>query len=206
MLAQALLSDAFEVAIAQLLALDHDRERWLSPLAGKVIEVRLEPPGIEFFFSPTTETVLILETSESPLNTRLIGSPLAFLRMVASDHPKSELFGGGIRIEGDIDVARQLQNLLHHLDFDWEGWLAQFTGETAARQAGDWMRAFSRWHRYAWRTFQDNLSEFLQEETGALPAPLEAEDLYRRIGQLRDDVDRLEARLKRLNQALDPIQ
>ncbi len=201
MLTQALLSDAFEAAVGQLLALDLARERWLTPLAGKVIGVRLEPPGVEFFFSPTSRSVLILETYEEP-DTRLIGSPLAFLRMVTSSSPTSELFAGAIRIEGDMDVARQFQNLLQHLDLDWEGWLARWTGEAAARQTGDWMRSFSRWHRHAWQAFQENLAEYLQEETRALPAPLEAENLYRQIGELRDDVARLEARWARLREKL----
>lgn len=203
MLAETFLCEAFEAAVGRFLALDPGHRRLLQPLAGRVISVNLTPPGIEFFLSPTLDTVLILPAYEGQPDTRLTGSPLAFLRLVLSEHPQSELFSGALAIEGNIDIARRLQTVMQRLDLDWEGWLAQLTGQSLAKQTFDWIRAASAWHRHAWRTLQWNLTEFLQEETRALPAPLEAEDLYQRIDQLRDDTERLEARVKRLAAQFD---
>ena len=40
-----------------------------------------------------------------------------------------------------------------------------------------------------------NTAEYLQEESRALPAPLEAQGFYSDVERLRDDVERLAARL-----------
>ncbi len=194
MLARALLSQSLEAAMARLLRLDPGTRRLLRPLAGRIVAVELIPPGVRFCLSPTTETVLVLDRCPRSPDVVLRGGPAGFLRLLVAERPETGLFQGAVEVEGDMDTAKRLQNLLRRLDLDWEGWLAQTAGERAAAAA----RGLVAWHRHAWRTFQWNLAEFLQEETRALPAPLEAEALYRRIGELRDDVERLEARLQRL--------
>lgn len=193
---RVLASQTLEAALARLLALDPNASRLLEPLAGKVIVVELEPFPLRFCFSPTDKTVLVL--AESPGNPDVIlrGTPFGFLRLLLAERPETGLFQGAVQVEGDMDTAKRLQNLLRCLDLDWERWLTDLGGE---RPAG-LLRDIVAWHRHAWRSFQWNLAEFLQEETRALPAPLEAEDLYRRIAELRDDVARLEARVRRLQE------
>ena len=185
--------------MARILVLDPQHARLLEPLAGKVIAVELLPLSNRFFFSPTTDTVLVLADFEGEADVVLRGSPLGFARMLMSPRPETELFQGSVEVAGDMDTARRLQSLLNRLDLDWERWLAQVAGsEVASSVAG-----IVQWHRRTWRTFQLNLGEFLQEETRALPAPLEVEDLYRRVNRLRDDAERLEVRVQRLKQRLE---
>ncbi|HHH39805.1 MAG TPA: hypothetical protein ENK50_09555 [Sedimenticola sp.] len=196
MLARALASQTLEAAVAHLLALDPEAGRLLKPLAGKTIVVELQPFPLRFCFSPTDETVLVLAESPDAPDVILRGTPFGFLRLLLAERPETGLFQGAVQVEGDMDTAKRLQNLLRRLDLDWERWLTELAGEKPARIA----RGILDWHRHAWRTLQWNLNEFLQEETRALPAPLEAEDLYRRISALRDDVERLEAQIERLRQ------
>lgn len=198
MLAQAVFSKAFTSALTRVLALDPEHARLLKPLAGKIIAVELLPFGHRITLSPILDTVLVLADFPGPADVTLRGSPLAFARLAFSSRPQNRLFQGEIEVIGDVNVARRLQILLQQLDLDWEAWLADRAGEQLARRVADSIRGVSAWHRHAWQTFQWNLTEFLQEETRALPPPLEAEDLYRRIDRLRDDVARLEARVRRL--------
>ncbi|WP_317705465.1 ubiquinone biosynthesis accessory factor UbiJ [Methylomarinovum caldicuralii] len=193
-MAHALASQAVETALARLLALDPNAARWLKPLAGKVIVVELAPFPLRFCFSPTDTTMLVLAECPERADVILRGTPFGFLRLLLAERPETGLFQGVVQVEGDMDTAKRLQNLLRRLDLDWERWLTDLAGERAANL----LRGVIAWHRHAWRSFQWNLAEFLQEETRALPAPLEAEDLYRRIAELRDDVARLEARINRL--------
>lgn len=202
MLAQAAFSEAFAAALAGFLGLDPNHVRLLKPLAGKVIAVELLPFGHRITLSPTLDTVWVLSDFPGPADVTLRGSPLAFARLAFSSRPQDLLFQGEIEVIGEVEVARRLQILLQRLDLDWEAWLANLAGNQLARGIADLIRAAAAWHRHAWQTLQWNLTEFLQEETRALPAPLEAEDLYRRIDQLRDDAARLEARVQRLTAKL----
>ncbi len=178
--------------------MDPNHARLLKPLAGKIIAVELLPFGQRFALSPTLDTVLVLSDFPGPADLILRGSPLAFVRLVFSSRPQAQLFRGEIEVIGDVNLAYRLQILLRRLDLDWEAWLADLGGSQLARRVANAIRAAAAWHRHAWQTLQWNLTEFLQEETCTLPSPLEAEDLYRRIDRLRDDVERLAARIKRL--------
>lgn len=59
------------------------------------------------------------------------------------------------------------------------------------RKTGGWM---SRNHR----SLELNLAEYLQEESRVLPGPLELENFFADVDTLRDDVERLAARVQRL--------
>jgi ubiquinone biosynthesis protein UbiJ len=50
----------------------------------------------------------------------------------------------------------------------------------------------------AGRSLAGNVSEYLQEEGRDLPTPTEVDEFLAGVDQLRDDVERLEARLARL--------
>jgi ubiquinone biosynthesis protein UbiJ len=202
MLAQAVLGETLALALTRLLALDPEHSRLLSPLAGKVIAVELNPFG-RMVFSFTPHRVLVLPTAfAGPIDLSLRGNFMAFLRLLASSHPESELFKGELEVIGDVRVAGRLRVLLKRLNLDWEAELKERLGERLAREISTSIRAAAAWTKQARLTFQWNLAEFLQEETRALPAPLEAEDLYRRIDQLRDDVERLQVRIDRLKKFL----
>lgn len=181
-----------------LLALDVSHRRWLSPLAGKVIAIELLPIGHRIILSFTLDKVLVLPEGGRQADLVLRGSPLAFARLVSSSSPRRALFAGEVEVKGDMEVARRLQTLLRRLDLDWQGRLADWFGERVGRSLADSLQAAVDWPRQAAKTVAWNLAEFLQEETHLVPAPLEAEDLYRQISTLRDDVERLEARLQRL--------
>jgi ubiquinone biosynthesis protein UbiJ len=55
--------------------------------------------------------------------------------------------------------------------------------------------------RRAHDTFLQNVAEYLQEEGRDVPNRTEAEEFLHGVDRLRDDVDRLEARLKLLEPA-----
>ena len=48
----------------------------------------------------------------------------------------------------------------------------------------------------------DNIREYLQEESRDLPTRYEVEQFSQRVGKLRDDVERIAARLKRLESTI----
>jgi ubiquinone biosynthesis protein UbiJ len=56
----------------------------------------------------------------------------------------------------------------------------------------------SAWLRRAGDALRMNTAEYLQEESRAMPAPLEASAFYSDVERLRDDVERAAARLARL--------
>jgi ubiquinone biosynthesis protein UbiJ len=131
-------------------------------------------------------------------DTRISGSLWALGLMGISAKPMRSVFSGEVKIEGDMTTGRRFQELFDRLDIDLEEKLSRFTGDVIAHQIGNIFRKGTRWTRQSIRTFELNLSEFLQEETRDLPAGPEAEIFYRQVDQLRADFDRLNSRIERL--------
>ena len=103
-----------------------------------------------------------------------------------------------MRIEGDAEVAQAFSELLKEARPDLEEELSRLIGDVAAHQVGNAARSVIGFAQRAADTFAQNVSEYLQEEGRDVPSRTEAEEFIAGVDKLRDDVDRLEARIARL--------
>ena len=85
--------------------------------------------------------------------------------------------------------------LLYHGKPDLEEELAGFIGDSAAHGIGEFSRRLRSWSQDAARTMSQNVGEYLQEESDAVPSRSEMSAFRKSVGRLRDDVARFEARL-----------
>ncbi|OAI14850.1 sterol-binding protein [Methylomonas koyamae] len=200
-----LLISALEAALARYLALDSHSAEYLAPMAGKVIELRIDTFGSSLFLCPGSDSIRILDSYPEPADATLSGSLSALGLMGLSATPMRSLFKGEVRLAGDVQLARKFQRLFEKLDIDLQGKLARVAGDRMAHRLGDIVRGGKRWTGQSLRTFRLNLEEFLQEETRELPAKAEAELLFRAIDDCRSDCDRLAARLDRLAAAANNL-
>jgi ubiquinone biosynthesis protein UbiJ len=197
-----LLTVALESALNNYIRLDPDVGELLSPLAGKVIGLTIEPFGETLYLCPAADSVQVLDAYPETPDTRISGSLWALGLMGISSKPMRSLFSGEVKIEGDMASGRKFQELFGKLDIDLEEKLSRFTGDVIAHQIGNLFRTGARWTQETIRTFELNLGEFLQEETRDLPAGPEAEIFYRQVDELRADFDRLNSRIERLENSL----
>lgn len=197
----ALLAGALEGAIGGWLALAGNRRELLPPLSGKVIALRLLPFGGNLYFCPTESKVQVLGEFSGTPDTTLSGTISAFARQGLGGPARESLAPGEIEVEGDTETARRFQNLLDGLNIDWEGLLAQYTGNGIAASALSLLRTGTGWTRDTVDALRTDLAEFWQEETRELPARPETESFLSAVDTLRADADRLEARIKRIEAA-----
>ena len=145
----------------------------------------------------------------------VIGSPVNLLLMLASD-PQSEtaqrlLSSGAITVKGDAALLQSYRKLLALLQPDLPAELEGLLGDntaarTVAHQMSQLMQSALGFGRHAARTAILNTTEYLAHETGDLVPRAEAEQFLTAIDQLREDADRLQARLKRLEQRIAPTE
>jgi ubiquinone biosynthesis protein UbiJ len=76
--------------------------------------------------------------------------------------------------------------------------VAKWVGDVPAHALGDVVRGAGSWLARAAGALRMNTAEYLQEESRAMPAPLEAQAFYGDVARLRDAVERAAARLARL--------
>ena len=88
--------------------------------------------------------------------------------------------------------------ILDGIDIDWEEHLSRVTGDVLAHQVGNVARGMLEWGRNTLDTVSRDVAEYLHEESRDLPTRGEVDEFLARIDTLRLDVDRLEARVQRL--------
>ena len=128
----------------------------------------------------------------------IVGAPLSLLALVALADADAQavIRRGDVRIEGDAEIAQQFRELGGLLRPDLEAGLARVLGRPGAHLAMRGLRAAADWTRTAAWTSVRNLAEYLAHETGDLVSRPEAEHYLRGVEQLREQLDRLDARLQ----------
>ena len=79
--------------------------------------------------------------------------------------------------------------------------MSGFVGDAAAYRIGEFARGVSKWGAEARTTMGDNIREYLQEESRDVPSRYEMDRFTGNVDVLRDDVDRLAARIRRLRKS-----
>jgi len=133
---------------------------------------------------------------EAPPDVVVSGTPLALLRSLGRDADQ-QMSSGDVRIAGDMRIARRLQTVLAGIEIDIEEPLSRLFGDVAAHQLARAGRGMADWGRMAATRLLEQGVEYGAQETGVVLARAEFEQHTLRIEDLRDDVERLAARVKR---------
>ncbi|MGH8285272.1 MAG: ubiquinone biosynthesis accessory factor UbiJ [Steroidobacteraceae bacterium] len=125
------------------------------------------------------------------------GGPLALLSL-AGDDAQAAIQRGDVVIDGDAELAQKYRELALLLRPDIEEDLSRLLGDTMAHQLSRFARLALGWGRRAADTTVRNAAEYLAHERGDLVPRAEADQFLRGVDGLREAVDRLEARIARL--------
>lgn len=166
-------------------------------LQGKVIAVRVRDTALAMYVRVDGGELALLGSYEAEPDAAITGSLLSLARL-AGESGETAVRDGWLELAGDAEVARDFQRLLQYGRPDVEEELSGLVGDVAAHEIGELARRLGRWGEQARETVRQNLSEYLQEESRALPTRYEVEEFRERVESLRDDAARLDARLKRL--------
>ena len=166
-------------------------------LAGTVIAIRVRNTALAAWFVIGEESLeLVMDCDDEP-DVVISGSLLTLARM-AGENGIDALRDGSLELTGDAHAAERFQRLMAYAKPDLEEELSGVVGDIAAHRIGNIARGIRDWTRDARSTMGANIREYLQEESRDLPSRYEVDRFAERVGALRDDVERLEARLDRL--------
>jgi len=187
-----------EAALNRYIALDPEGAARLAPLHGRLIAIELAGFGTRIDLIPGPDGLQVFGAYEGEPDCLLRGSPLGLARMGLAERKEDQLFGGEVQVEGDTRLAQEFGAFLGGLDVDWEEQLSRLVGDPIAHQVGSGLRALADWGRKSSATLTQDLKEYLQEEGRLVPTAYEVQGFLDRVDTLRDDVERLAARVERL--------
>lgn len=172
----------------------------LGRLQGKVIAVELRGLRQTLYLLPDSQGLMVQSHYEGTPDATLSGTPIAFAELSFSSNPNRVLFRGDVEITGDIKLGQDFKRILDELDVDWEEILSHYTGDVIAHKMGDLLRGMNQWGKKSLTTLGQNGAEYLQQESFDLPFKEEVQSFLSEVNQVRDDVERLAARVARLQQ------
>ena len=188
---------ALEQALNRLVELDPDTAEALRGLGGRRIGLALEAPPIALELAVADGRLVVGPPKDEPdLGVRAtisgVLSQLPFLR------PPGAPPVGKVRINGDAELARQLQKLAQRFDPDWDEPFARALGPVFGPQAARLLRdALAGGAKFA-KGFSRDAVDYLTEERRDLVGKAELAAFHDDVDELRDQVERLAARLARL--------
>jgi ubiquinone biosynthesis protein UbiJ len=192
----ALLRPAVSMINRQIRAKSPAREL-CAELADRVMALRVSNTALAIYLLVADDQVVVSSDYAEEPDVVVTGSLLALSRL-AGPAGDAAIWDGEVDLIGDALIAQQFQQLLRYGRPDLEEELSGIVGDVAAHEIGEFVRSVGDWGREARDTMRQNVGEYLQEESRAVPSRDEVDHFRRKVDALRDDVARFEARLSAL--------
>lgn len=174
------------------------QEAWarakLMPHAGKV--ARLDTGVIAVNWQITNDG--LLKTADAQAMPQVtLRVKLADLPLIMQNRDRAVSY---VRIEGDADFANAISQVSQSLKWEAEEDLSRFVGDIAARRIVSSARSIVETAKAQRQALEENVAEYFLEENPMLLRPATIADFGREVSKLRDDIERLEKRVRKLDQ------
>jgi len=191
-----------ESAVNRLLELDEESPVRMDRLEGRMLQLDIEDIGITLYFAFNGGRVEVGTRSRHEPDTVVSGSPVALFAMAAPEQlAQWGAPGSRVNITGDANLARDLERLFSRLDPDWEGRISRIFGDVWGHQIATGLRAGVEQARETAESAGSMLSEYLDQNLAPVIRSEELDDFTAGVNEARRAADRLEARIKRLEQS-----
>ncbi|MBV0934308.1 ubiquinone biosynthesis accessory factor UbiJ [Marinobacterium weihaiense] len=187
-----------EASLNAVLARDPVTLARLGELNGTEVRVECTRPEWHCTLLPHDHGIDLLAECGGEPDACIRGTALDLIRLPQAGN--QVLFGHGVSLEGNSGLVHRLQQILADSQIDWEAWLADLIGDTAAHPLANLVRSAAHQLGYGSRSLVHSLEEYLHEEARLLPTQVEIDIWQEQVEELRDATDRLEARIARLEQ------
>lgn len=194
---------ALETVLGAYLEQDPEAAAGLQRIEGRCVAVYLEGLELQFLLSPEDHRLRVSGVGEQEPAAVIRATPLALLRVALAEQPAAALADGDVRIDGDVEAGERLWGVLRAVEFDWEELVSRYLGDPLAHALGANARELAARLRRNLAHSIDDLGEYVTEEVRLSPPRRELEGFLEAVDRLREDLDRLDARLSRLEAAAD---
>ena len=194
---------ALEAALNRALALDPETRDGLRALDGQRIVLHVEQPPLALQVRVEGERLAVGPvdaTVEPDLNVR------STLRTLVSQLPMFRRDDappvGRLHMSGDAELARRLQRLAQRFDPDWQQPFVAVFGDVLGVQIANTVARALRQARHAGRNLAETAAEYVTEESRDVVGREELNAFHDDVDGLRDDVERLVARVARMQRGV----
>ncbi|MEJ2044690.1 MAG: SCP2 sterol-binding domain-containing protein [Reinekea sp.] len=171
----------------------------LQALAGKTFVLKVTEPKMALSLNIESDGFVFVQPGEvTPCDALVSGKAKDLFAVLRAEDRTAAMMAHEINISGDTRTFFALQEVMAHLDIDWEMALGDKIGDLAAHVVADGIRFFGEITKNQFKSFQRTSRNFLREESGWLVPDSLWRAHRQQIQAVRQDVDRLGARLRKL--------
>lgn len=185
----------FESVINKALSLDPELINKLAAFQGRVIAVEVQVFNKTFYLLPDEKGLQVKTDYTGDVDTKLRGSPASLVKLAMQKDVAPMMLSGEVEISGDLKLGRAFKKIFSEMDIDWEEHTSSIIGDISAHHLKQKLGSIIGWSKRAGTSFKDDVADYLQEESRDVISAAELEEYFENIDQLRDDVDRLAARI-----------
>lgn len=179
--------------VNHLLAQDAWARTQLAAHAGKI--ARLDAGLLALDWQVTAEGMFKAAESGAPPHV-VIRVKLADVPLILQNRERAVSY---VRIEGDADFANAISRLSESLKWEAEEDLGRVVGDIAAQRIVSTAKSALAGVRTRGQALQGNVAEYFLEENPMLLRPQSVADFGREVSKLRDDIERLDKRVRKLD-------
>lgn len=197
------ISPRIDAALARALAASPRAQELARELAGRSVDVRLAGTRWGLRVLALDGRLALSPAPDAGLDADacISGGALGLVALAGSD-PEGVLRRGEARIDGDTQVAERFGELARLLRPDVEHQLGRAIGPVPAHLAARAARGTLAWSRRAARSLLRDTADYLAHERSVLVPAAESEHALRGVEALREQSDRLEARVGELERRI----
>lgn len=198
--APALVCATVEVALNRYLRLERSVLDDCAALEGKSIALEAADLGWIFVIEPIATGVRVSNIAEDEPDVLVSAPTLRLMKLALSTVSGREGLPTGLEVVGDTELLNRFNALLTKVGFDPEELVAKVIGDGAAHRLVGGLKGLFGWGRTAADRLSADAAEYLTEESEDLARAADVEEWMDSVDQLREGVDRFEARLAQAEQ------
>jgi ubiquinone biosynthesis protein UbiJ len=176
----------------------------LTALTGKTLVLNVTEPNMSISLTVEHDGFVFLQSGMiEPFDAQVSGKATDLFAVLRSEDRTAAMMAHEINIQGDTRTFFAIQEVMSHLDVDWEMALADKMGDLTAHVVADGLRFFGQMARNHFDSFQRTSRNFFREESGLFVQDSLWQLHTQNVARVKQDAERVAAKLKKLEQQLN---
>jgi len=172
----------------------------IGELKGKVIAIYTISPDFIVYLKFDGTGVTIKKEYGGRVDVTIKARPVTLLIMLLAREEK--VTPRDMEIIGDVGLAQRFQSIMKNIEIDWEENLSHRIGDFLAHKLGNLFGNTRKYVNETRDTIEMDISEYLRYEKEILVNLSEVDEFITAIDVIRDDMERLRQRVKRLERKI----
>lgn len=190
-----LLLPALEMIVNHALNADPDALARVASIKNQVVEINCTDWEMQFYVAIDSQGLQFHKQYSGEANTIVRGTLNHFLHVLMKGGDTKTVFQYPIDITGNTHNIEVLRDAFKNIDIDFEEKLSYYLGDSIAHKLFFRLKKAKNRLKKSADNITEQTKEFIHCETKNLVSHKQVEQFYLDIAKLRDDVERMEARI-----------